>query len=63
MPMPVSLTEISTDTVSLPGVNSDPSSLRGELHRVGQQVEKNLLDLALVADEIAKPFVNRNVER
>src|SRR5262249_46756385 len=49
-------------TISLPGVNADPSSLRGELNGVGKKVEKYLLDLALVADKIAKPLVNSNVE-
>src|SRR4029450_4042675 len=49
-------------TICLPGVNSNPSSLWGELHCVGEQIEKDLFDLALVADEIAKPLVNCNVK-
>ena len=49
-------------TISLPGVNSNPSSLRGELHCVGKQVEKNLFYLSLIADEVAKPLVNCNVK-
>src|SRR5262245_10369095 len=49
-------------TISLPGVNSDPSSLRGELNRVGKKVEKDLFDLPLVTDEIPKTLVNCNIE-
>src|SRR5262245_46707865 len=49
-------------TISLPGVNSDPSSLRGELNGVGKKVKKNLFDLALIADKLPKPLVNCNVE-
>ena len=49
-------------TISLPGVNSDPSALRGELHRVGKKVKQDLFDLALVTDEIAKTLINCNVE-
>lgn len=40
--------------MSLLSVNFDPSSLRGELKGIGKQVEKNLLDLPLVADEVAR---------
>ena len=43
--MPVSVTEISTATISLPGANSDSSSLWGELHCVGKKIEQNLFDL------------------
>src|SRR4030095_3123618 len=49
-------------TVCLPGLNSNPSFLRGELHCVGKQIEKNLFDLALIADEVAKTLVNGNVK-
>src|SRR4029077_9031289 len=49
-------------TICLPGLNSDPSSLRGELNGIGKQVEKNLFYLSLTADEVAKPLVNCNVE-
>ena len=48
--------------ISLPGANFDPSSLRGELHRVGKKVKQDLFDLALVTDEIAKTLVNCNIE-
>src|SRR5262249_12461962 len=48
--------------ISLPGVNSDPSALRGELYCVGKKVEKNLFDLALITDKIPKSLVNCNVE-
>ncbi len=48
--------------ITLSGVNSNPSSLRGELHRIGQQIEKYLLDLALVADKLAKALVHGNIE-
>ena len=60
--MPVSLTEISAPFLSC-WRNSDPSSLGGELHRVGKQIEKNLFDLALIADEFAKTLVHVDVER
>src|SRR5262249_13307353 len=46
----------------LPGANADPSALRGELHGVGKQVEKDLFDLALVADKIPKTLINCNIE-
>src|SRR4029434_2049616 len=49
-------------TIYLPGFNSNPSSLRCELHGIGKQVEKNLLYLSLIADEVAKALVNCNVE-
>src|SRR5262245_27607371 len=49
-------------TISLLGVNSDPSSLRSELNGIGKQVEKNLLYLSLITDEVAKPLVNCNIE-
>src|SRR5215510_216857 len=45
-------------TIDFPCINFDPSSLRGELHGVGEQIQKDLLDLALVADEIAKTLVH-----
>ena len=63
MPTPVSLTEISTEPSACLAFNPDPSSLRGELDGVGKQVEKDLLDLALVAGDVAQPFVDGNVER
>src|SRR5215468_1081949 len=47
--------------VGLPGINSNPSALRGELHRVGKQIEQYLLDLALITDVLAKTLVNGNV--
>ena len=49
--------------VSLPGRNSDPPSLRGELHRVGKEIEKDLLDLPLIPDEITQALVDRDIER
>src|SRR5262249_4586382 len=49
-------------TISLPGIDSDPSSLWRELHRVGKQVEKDLLDLALVATKVSKALVNCNIK-
>src|SRR5215468_2266701 len=48
--------------VGLPGANSDPSSLRREFHCVGEQIKKDLFDLALIADEIAKTLVYSNIE-
>ena len=45
-------------SVTLYGVNPDPSSLRSELHCIGQKIEKNLLDLALITDELAQPLVD-----
>ena len=44
------------------GVDSDPSSLGSELDRVGKQIQKDLLDLTLVADELAEPLVEIDVE-
>src|SRR4029453_4031733 len=49
-------------TICLPGVNSDPSSLRRELHCVGKKIEKYLFDFPLVPHKVAKPLVNCNVE-
>ena len=49
-------------TIALSGVDSDPSSLGSELDRVGKQIEQNLFDLTLVAEEIAKPFVEIDIE-
>ena len=48
--------------IDLPGANSDPSSLRSELHGVGKKVEKDLFDLALVADEVAEPLVHGQIQ-
>src|SRR5262245_37663229 len=50
------------NTIDLPGVNSDPSALRSKLHGVGKKIEKNLFDLPLIAGEVAKSLVNRNIE-
>src|SRR5262249_34106094 len=49
-------------TISLLGVDSDSASFRSELNGVRKQVEKDLFDLALVSDELAKPLVNCNIE-
>src|SRR5947209_7895930 len=49
-------------TISLLGFNSDPSSLRCELHGIGKQVEKNLFDLPLVTYELPKALVDRDIE-
>ena len=49
-------------TVSLPGVNSNAPSLRSKLHRVGKEVEEYLLDLALIAHEIAKALEQTGVK-
>src|SRR6266536_807608 len=49
-------------TICLPGFNSNPSSLRGELHCIGKQVEKNLLDLPLITHELPKTLVDRDIE-
>ena len=51
MPIPVSLTEISTEPSACLALRFYPSSLRRELHCIGKKVEKDLFDLALVADE------------
>src|SRR6266850_6062548 len=48
--------------VGLVGSKLDPSPLRCELHRIGKEIEKNLFDLALVADEIAKTLVYGEVQ-
>src|SRR6516162_7871141 len=49
-------------TICLPGFNSNPPSLRSELHCIRKQVEKNLFDLPLITHELAKALVNCNVE-
>src|SRR6516162_8127315 len=49
-------------TISLPCFNSNPSSLRRELHCIGKQVEKNLFDLPLVTHEVPKTLVDRDIE-
>ena len=40
----------------------DPSPVRGELHRVGEEVEEDLADLAFVGDELAQCIVSRHAE-
>src|SRR5215831_1266224 len=49
-------------TISLPGINSDPPSLRGELNGVGKKVKKDLFDLALITDKIPKMLINSNIK-
>src|SRR5262249_56117620 len=41
----------------------DPSAFGGELHRVREEVQDNLPDLSLVADERTEPGVEVEVER
>src|SRR5690349_17492699 len=48
--------------VYLVGRNTDPPSLRVELHCVRQKVEKNLFDLALITDVLAKPLVHVDIQ-
>ena len=48
--------------IALLGVDSDPPSLGSELDRVRKQIQKDLLDLTLVADELAEPLVEIDVE-
>src|SRR5688500_5660125 len=50
-------------SITLYGVDPDPSSLRSKLHCIGQKIEQNLLDLTLITHEIAKPIVHCNVNR
>src|SRR6516164_878167 len=42
--------------------DADSPSLGCELHRIGQEIEKNLFDLSLVTDVSAKPVVHINVQ-
>lgn len=46
-----------------PGIDPDSAAFGRELHRVGQQVQEYLLDLALIPDIFAKPFVNVEINR
>ena len=63
MPMPVSLTEISTEpSACLALIPIRPPS-GVNFTALDKQIEKYLLDLPLVADEVAKALVNRNIER
>src|SRR4030095_8149654 len=41
-----------------PGLEADPAPFRGELDRVGEEVEQDLLDLALVPHHLAQPGVD-----
>src|SRR6185503_15141666 len=43
--------------VRSPGLHSDPSAFGGELDGVGEKVEENLLDLALIPDELPQARV------
>src|SRR5262249_9025372 len=45
------------------GADVDPAALRRELQRVGQQIEKDLLDLALVCADHAHALADDAVER
>src|SRR5687768_22309 len=49
-------------SITLYGVDSDPSSLRGKLHCIGQKIEQNLLDLPLITEEVAQSLIHCNVE-
>ena len=61
--MPVSLTEISTEpSVCLALIPIRPPS-GVNLTALDKQIEQYLLDLALVAEEIPKPVVHRDIER
>src|SRR6266436_6189129 len=41
----------------------DPAALGGELHGVGQQIQEDLLELALVGDNVRERLVDRQLER
>jgi hypothetical protein len=43
-------------------LHPDPAPFRGELHRVGQEIQQDLLDLALIAHEFAQLRVHVDVE-
>src|ERR1700730_5681143 len=51
------------DLVMHPDADVNPAPLWGELQGVGQEVQKDLLDLALVALNRPKPFIYRVPER
>src|SRR5690242_7930176 len=48
--------------VYLVGSDGDSPSLGRELHRVGQKIEKNLFDLALIADILPEPIVHIDIQ-
>src|SRR4029450_1662404 len=39
------------------GLKADPAPFRGELHGIGEEVEQDLLDLALIPHELAQPGI------
>src|SRR5262245_18788273 len=45
------------------GPDLDPAALRRELDRVGQEIEHDLLDLALVGADLADPLVDGDPQR
>ena len=63
MPMPVSLHR-DDDVVGVAArAHVDAAAVGRELDRVGQQVEQDLLELALVGDDLAELRVARRAER
>ena len=55
MPMPVSLTATSSTPPEPARAHRHLAAVGRELHRVGQQVEQDLLELALVGAHLAEP--------
>src|SRR6476659_6788903 len=45
------------------GVDADSPSLGSELHCIGQEIEKNLFDLALITDVFPEPIVHVDIQR
>src|SRR6476660_667447 len=45
------------------GVDADSPSLGSELHCIGQEIDKNLFDLALITDVFPEPIVHVEIQR
>jgi hypothetical protein len=45
-----------------PGLDADPAPFRGELDRIGKEVEQDLLDLALVTYQLAQSRIQVQVQ-
>ena len=63
MPTPVSLHRHLDHPVVAARRHVHPPAVGRELHRVGEQVQHDLLELALVADELAEPLVHLEAQR
>ena len=52
MPMPVSSMAIITQPPTCAPAHGDPPAVRGELHRIGQEIERDLLERAAVGASV-----------